>query len=167
MDEKIILKNVRIDYPYLFKRAPHTEKLGSFSVTTILDKVGDKDQIDYLFACLEKHWPDLTTHSLLRDGDAGSIKEYKGSYTVKASSQAPVQLILDEDKNPVYADDNIFYAGCYANVIISLWYSSKYGCINANLLGIQFAGDGPVLQTYAGKQKNIISASFDDFEVLP
>jgi len=133
----------------------------------MLDKVRDKEQIDDLNAILEKHWPDLPAHSLLRDGDAGAVKEYKGSYTVKASSQAPVQLILDEDKNPVYDDNNIFYAGCYANVIISLWRSSNYNCINANLLGIQFSGDGPVLQTYAGKQKNIIMANIDDFEVLP
>lgn len=167
MSEKIIIKNVRIDYPYLFRRAPHTEKLGSYSVTMLLDKVKDKEQIDNLKAILEKHWPDVPAHSLFRDGDAGSVKEYKGSYTVKASSQSQVQLILDEDKNPVYADGNIFYAGCYANVIIYLWRSSNYGCINANLLGIQFSGDGPVLQTYAGKQKNIIMANIDDFEVLP
>lgn len=167
MSEKIILKNVRVDYPYLFRRSPHTEKLGSYSVTVILDKGRDKEQIDDLIARLKKYWPEMTEHTLLRDGDAGHVKEYKGSYTVKASSQAPVQLILDEDKNPVYADDNIFYAGCYANVIISLWRSSNYNCVNANLLGIQFAGDGPVLQTYAGKQKNIISVNLDDFEVLP
>jgi len=150
VSEKIILKNVRIDYPYLFRRAPHTE-----------------EQIDDLIARLKKYWPEMTEHTLLRDGDAGAVKEYKGSYTVKASSQAPVQLILDEDKNPVYDDNNIFYAGCYANVIISLWRSSNYNCINANLLGIQFAGDGPVLRTYVGSGKSTVSASLDDFEVLP
>jgi hypothetical protein len=41
-------------------------------------------------------------------------------------------------------DDNVVYAGCYVNAIITLWVqNNSYGKrVNAQLDGVQFAKDG-------------------------
>jgi hypothetical protein len=53
-------------------------------------------------------------------------------------------LVINRDKSPIAEGDNVVYAGCYVNGIVSLWaQNNQYGKrINAQLDGVQFVRDG-------------------------
>ena len=53
-------------------------------------------------------------------------------------------MVINRDKTPITEDDNVVYAGCYVNAIITLWaQNNSYGKrVNAQLDGVQFVRDG-------------------------
>jgi hypothetical protein len=74
--------------------------------------------------------------------------EYEGKMTIKASTKKR-PLVIDRDKSPITEDDNIVYAGCYVNAIVTLWgQNNQFGKrVNAQLDGVQFVRDGEPLVT--------------------
>ena len=164
---KIILKNVRLSFPSLFRKAVFDGNETKFEATFLIDKsTGDEKikEIKAAIAAMIKE--DLKGAKLppdkicLKDGDNIDYAGYTGTYSIKASSTKR-PLVLDRDRSPLTEDDNKLYAGCYVNASLELWaQNNNYGKrINCNLLGVQFFKDG---EPFADGVKG----SVDDFEAF-
>ena len=107
-----------------------------------LELDGEVAQIDHLLKTeLKGKIP--SDKICLKDGDESGRPEFAGKMTIKASTKRR-PLVINRDKSPITAEDNIIYAGCYTHAIISLWAQNNgFGKrINASLDGVQFARDG-------------------------
>jgi hypothetical protein len=146
---KIKMPSVRLSYPSLFQtedyKGTDTEK---YAATFILDKTDHKDIIKKI----QKRIKTVIKESLkgktpsdekicLKDGDDTDKPELEGAYSIKATTRKR-PVVLDRDKTPVTQSDNIIYAGCMVNGIITIWGSENYGRVSAGLEGLQFAGEG-------------------------
>jgi hypothetical protein len=147
---KIKIASARLSFPSLFTTAQFSgEDTGKYEATFILDKVehaetikGIQSHIDHLLKTeLKGKIP--SDKICLKDGDESGRPEFAGKMTIKASTKRR-PLVINRDKSPITAEDNIVYAGCYVHAIISLWaQQNSYGKrINASLDGVQFARDG-------------------------
>lgn len=144
---KIHLKNVRLSFPSLFRRAQFNGEDGKYEATFLFDKKNKK-----LKATLDKAITKAIKSSgvkvpkdkrCLKDGDDVEYDGYEGVWSIKAS-QSRRPTVIDRDRTPVTEDDNVLYAGCYVNAIIDLWIqNNSFGKrVNANLYGVQFVKDG-------------------------
>lgn len=172
---KIKMQNVRLSFPSLFNTATFgSEDTGKFEATFILDKQKHKKEIDQINAQIQtlvkekfkgKAIPD--DKLCLKDGDEADRPEFEGAFTIKASTKRR-PLIIDTDKAPLVEADGKPYAGCYVNAIVSLWaQDNQYGKrINAQLDGVQFAGDGEPFGE-GGISEDAFDAfdAFDDDEI--
>jgi hypothetical protein len=164
---KFTLKNVRLSFPSLFQKAVFNGTETKFEATFLLNKEDHADMIKQIQAEIARMVKeDLKGAKLgadkicLRDGDDTSYDGYGGCMSIKASnSKRP--LCIDRDKTPLAENDGKPYSGCYVNGIIELWaQNNEYGKrINANLLGVQFYGDGEPFASGA-------AASMDDFDAF-
>lgn len=147
---KINLKSVRLSFPSLFNMASFGgESTGKYEATFILDK----KEHAAVIAEIQKQSDALMKEAFkgkiasdkvcLKDGDEQGRDEFAGKMTIKASTKKR-PIVIDRDKTPITEDDNIVYAGCYVNAIVSLWaQNNQYGKrINAQLDGVQFVRDG-------------------------
>lgn len=153
--KRITLKNVRLSFPSLFKKAEFKgggEQQGTpkFEATFLIPK--DTTEGKALEAELRKVIEALVKESekkipqakwALQDGDDKDYDGYENHWSVKAGSiRRPT--VIDRDKTPLVEDDDKIYAGCYVNAIIDFWVQdNEYGKrVNANLYGVQFVRDG-------------------------
>lgn len=140
----------RLSFPSLFNMATFGgESTGKYEATFILDKKEHAVLIKELQTAIDK----LSKEELkgkvpadklcLKDGDETERAEFAGKFTIKASTKKR-PLVINRDKSPIAETDNVIYAGCYVNGLISLWaQNNQYGKrINAQLDGIQFMRDG-------------------------
>lgn len=164
---KIRLKNVRLSFPSLFHHATFNgESTDKYESTFVLDKVAHADAIKELQANISELMKTELKSKLgadricLKDGDEQDRPEFENKMTIKASTKKR-PLVIDRSKSPITEDDDVVYAGCYVNAIISLWAQNNgYGKrINAQLDGVQFVKDG---EPFAD---NAVSVdAFDAFE---
>ena len=148
---KIILKDVRLSFASLFRKATFGGEETKYEGTFLIDKVKQADQIKNIVDAIEamqsgkksKLSPDKIC---LKDGDFIDYDGYSGTMSIKASN----------GKRPMP------YSGCYVNAVLNLWFQdNSFGKrINASLTGVQFAKDG------APFGENSSSASVDDFSDL-
>jgi hypothetical protein len=147
---KIKLQSVRLSFPSLFQQAAFGgESTGKYEATFILDKKEHAQvisQIEAEIARLQKEEIKAKVSSdkiCLKDGDEMGRPEYEGKMTIKASTKKR-PLVIDRDKAPITEDDNIVYAGCFVNAILTLWpQNNNFGKrVNAQLDGVQFVRDG-------------------------
>lgn len=157
----------RLSFPSLFSMAVFGgESTGKYEATFILDKEEHADVIKKMQAEIQRLMKDELKSKVsgdkiaLKDGDELDRDEYQGKMTIKASTKKR-PLVINRDKSPLTEDDNVVYAGCYVNAIISLWaQNNSYGKrINAQLDGVQFVRDGEPFGS-----GGIDSDEFDDFD---
>lgn len=147
---KIILKNVRVSFPSLFKKGSFNGEETKYEATFLLDKVEHADSI----AEIKAQIADLVKVNLkgakvpadklcLRDGDEVEYDGYAGCYSIKCSTKKR-PIVIDRDRSPLTEDDGKPYGGCYVNASIDLWVQNNaYGKrVNSTLLAVQFAKDG-------------------------
>lgn len=167
---KVMLKNVRISFVKVFEAESFGGGEPKFSTQIILDKESDnveKLEKAILEAAKEKFASkikgDKISASLktpLRDGDI-EREDYPEIYAGKLFANATSKrrpLVINADKTPLTADDDVIYSGCYANVSVDTYpfdVSSNKG-VALGLNGLQFAGHGEPL---AGN-----GVSIEDFE---
>lgn len=154
----IVLKNVRISYPTLFKpRASEDNPQADpkYSASFILDNAKDAAQIKLIQSRIDaivkekfKGNAKLLKGVCLRDGaeKEGTDGYGDGTHFVSTSSTRRPQVI-DTQKQPLTVDDGKPYAGCYVHASIRLWaQDNKFGKrINAELRAVVFAKDGEPL----------------------
>lgn len=147
---KIKLQNVRLSFPSLFQQAAFGGvSTGKYEATFILDKKEHAQVIGQIEAEIARIQKDdikskvASDKVCLKDGDDMGRTEYEGKMTIKASTKKR-PLVIDREKSPITEDDNVVYAGCYVNAIVSLWgQNNQYGKrVNAQLDGVQFVRDG-------------------------
>ena len=147
---KIILKNVRVSFPSLFKKGSFNGEETKYEATFLLNKEEHEDSI----AEIKAQIADLVKVNLkgakvpadklcLRDGDEVEYNGYAGCYSIKCSTKKR-PIVIDRDRSPLTEDDNKPYGGCYVNASIDLWVQNNaYGKrVNSTLLAVQFAKDG-------------------------
>lgn len=147
---KIKMQAVRLSFPSLFNTAKFGgEDTGKYEATFVLDKVEHAEVIAGIKAQIERLMKEELKGKVpsdklcLKDGDEMGRPEFEGKYTIKASTKKR-PLVINRDKSPITESDNVIYAGCYVNAIVSLWaQNNNYGKrINAQLDGVQFCRDG-------------------------
>jgi hypothetical protein len=165
-NERIMLKNVRLSFPSIFKRANFNGEEGKFEATLLLDKDADSAQIAKLEKAIDNAIKEAkikvsSDKRCLKDGDDVEYDGYAGCMSVKASSNKR-PTVIDRDKTPLVEDDGKPYAGCYVNAIIDVWIqNNSYGKrANANLFGVQFVKDGDAF----GAGDVDVTDDFDSFD---
>lgn len=147
---KIKMQAVRLSFPSLFNTAKFGgEDTGKYEATFVLDKVEHAEVIAGIKAQIERLMKEELKSKVpsdklcLKDGDEMGRPEFEGKYTIKASTKKR-PLVINRDKSPITESDNVIYAGCYVNAIVSLWaQNNTWGRrINAQLDGVQFCRDG-------------------------
>ena len=141
----IKLKNVRLSFPSLFKKAVFNGVEGKYEATFLIPKT-DKATYDEIMAEIERVKVDgkIKTDKLcISDGDFSEYDGYAGHWALKASNgkRPPV---FNKDKSIIMEEDEIVYAGCYVNANVDFWaQNNSFGKrVNSNLLGLQFKADG-------------------------
>ena len=160
----ILLKNVRLSFPSLFKATSFNgEGEAKFSATFLIPKGSDQekqvnDEIkrvaveafgDQAKVIVERQNAGL--RKLLRDGDGtegftadGEQKNgYSGHLFIKGSSKTAPKVV-GRSRQPLTEADGIPYAGCMVNVQLDIWaQKNQFGkFINCKLLAVQFWEDG-------------------------
>lgn len=149
---QIKLTNVRLSFPDLF--VPKAVQPGAepkYSASFLLDKTNDAAQIDAIrkamFGVATEKWGTKIPPSLKKCLHEGSEKTYDGygPENMFLSASATVRpAVIDRNRAPLAKDDGRPYAGCLVNVVVRLWaQDNQFGKrINAQLQGVQFAGEG-------------------------
>ena len=146
----IKMANVRLSFPSLFNTATFGgQSTGKYEATFILDKKEHSATIKEIQSLIETMSKTELKGKVpsdkicLKDGDETERAEFAGKYTLKASTKKR-PLVINRDKTPIAEADNVIYAGCFVNGIISLWaQDNQFGKrINAQLDGVQFVRDG-------------------------
>lgn len=160
---KIMIKNARLSFPSLFKKASFNGEPGNKYEATFLFPKTDTETYDKVMEaieiCKKENKIKVPDNKLfIKDGDDYDYDGYEGMWAVKASNiKRPTTI--NRDRTVVAEEDAVFYAGCYVNALIEPWaQNNNYGKrINANLLGVQFVKDGEPFG-------DATVASEDDFE---
>ena len=153
-NETLILKNVRLSFPSLYKSGSYAgSETGKYEATFLLpkDDVAQVKALNALVAESKKANSKMKFGAdkiFVKDGD--DVSETTEGYWVittgkRTTSGRPV--LLDRNANPVAEEDNLFYAGCFVNAKIGAWVQdNNYGKrINGNFSVIQFVKDGEAL----------------------
>lgn len=171
---KIMLKDVRLAFPSLFKQsAPKAGGELAFSASFLLPK--NHKQLAELNAAIDavgkEKWTTKAAAVLkalrsadktcLHNGDAKSEYEgFEGNFFVSARSKVR-PTILSQTREELSEADGKPYSGCYVNVSLELWaQDNSYGKrVNAQLRGVQFLRDG---DAFAGGARPADADEFED-----
>lgn len=164
---KLNLKNVRLSFPSLFKKASFQGVETKYEATFLISK--DDPQVAMINKAIDtflsekfpKGAPKSIKRTVLVDGDTKDYDGYEGMMGFKGSNNNR-PTVIGRDRTPIIEEDNIIYAGCYVNAIVDLWYSDhpKGGKqVLGNVLGVQFVKDG---DTFGADT----TASANDFEII-
>lgn len=165
---EIILKNVRLSYPHLFKpyesdlENDDGEKVAKFRAVFMIPKDDPEGNMKKWKAARKEveaaKWgakvPKLKAEKVcMKDGDEEDKAEYEGHYIIAASSGAdrPPFVVTnrkDKDKKWIPAkpgQQGAPYGGCYVNAVVRVWAQdhTKWGKrLNCSLESVQFLRDG-------------------------
>ena len=164
---KVLLKNVRLSFPSLFKTEVYAgEDTEKFAATFLIPKSDTKTVASIEQACkqalVEKYGEGKVPKGFkmpLVDGDDKEYQGYADHVCIKANTKKRPTLV-NRDKTPIVEEDGILYGGCYVNASIDIWImDNQYGKkVLASLNAIQFVKDGEAF----GNASN----GADDFEDL-
>ena len=168
MSKQFKLKDVRLSFPSLFRKAVFQGESTKFEATFLLDKEKHKAVIDEIKAeinriCREDLKSKIPSDKIcLKDGDDFEYDGYAGHYSIKATNNTK-PTVVNRDRSPITEDDNVIYAGCRVNAMIELWAQNNgYGKrINCNLKGVQFFADD---KPFGDGSKVAAASDFDAFE---
>lgn len=166
-DGCILIKNVRLSYPHLFKAwAKNPDKeTPKYSGRFLMDKDTHAADIKALGAhigrLMQEHFKGRIPADKLfmRDGKDTAKPEQENSWLI-AASESRRPDVINRDKSRLNEEDDIVYAGCFVNVLIRPWAQSNiHGKrLNANLLAVQFVRDGERF----GAERPDAQEAFDD-----
>jgi hypothetical protein len=159
-DGTIRIDNVRLSFPHIGTPQEQKNDAGdlekSYGLVAMLPKethVEIKNLIKQVILDIAKENEAKvpTDKWFLADGDEKERTEYEGMYIVSASDKRNRPSARDRKGGSLSPDeaDNLFYGGCWANVLIRPWYFSgkaKNGKtypkrIPAGIVGVQFVRD--------------------------
>ena len=183
-DDMIMIRGARVSFPHLFRQPVINGEKGRYGAVLLLDPSRHRQDI----ATLKKAISELVKTRLrgrklppdklcLRSGDDRGRPEYEGYLVLSANTRTkPVVIGTDGRSTIANEEDNPIYAGCHVNAKVRLWaQDNQYGKrINAELVAIQFAGDGePLDGSYVSEEDAVAgfdavdcgdADAFDDFD---
>lgn len=161
---------VRMSYPHLFEpyRSKEPGKAGKYGAKLLFDRNDDNGKADakalhakIVEMCKVNFKQSIPSEKLcLRDGK--QLTEDQHGYFVLSASETIKPIVVDRKKQPVTAEDELFYPGANVIAIIRLWPQNDpaYGKrINANLVSVQFHSHGERL---GGRARPKIDEIYDD-----
>jgi hypothetical protein len=165
---KVLLKNVRLSFPSLFKTEQYAgEDTEKYAATFLIPKSDTKTVTAIEQACkqalVEKYGEGKVPKGFkmpLVDGDDKEYQGYADHVCIKANTKKRPTLV-NRDKTPIVEEDGILYGGCYVNASIDVWVmDNSYGKkVLASLNAIQFVKDGEAFGT-----KSDGADDFDDLD---
>jgi hypothetical protein len=181
-DIKVLLPEVRLSYPHLFRPSEDSTNdkgemvKGKYGAVGILDPKNPKHKkaikvlSDAIKEVAKEKWGDnipktvmpLRTNCCLRDGADKNGAEFDEMYTVSASSRIRPPVVGKKTSQVIEEDDDIVYGGAYVHMKVSLWaMDNDWGKrVNCNLVAVQFVRDG----NRFGSTPAVASEEFDDIE---
>ena len=156
---KIKLDNVRLSFPALFeatffKGKDDGKSKPKFHATFLIHKsdTKTKDILDKAMQeiCTDKklNFNKLKTSDMLcvKDGDKfmtddGEVYQGYADHWVLKTSNSKRPTVINKDKSPLVEDDDVIFAGCYVNALVTFWgQDNDYGKrVNCNIVGVQFS----------------------------
>ena len=172
-DRTIRIDNVRLSHPNLFSPYKGKDgKEGKYGVKAILPKSTHGPAKDICVGLINEILKDNKVDKLakdrwfIRNGDDLTEKEYEGAFIISASEQNRPDL-RDKDKRKMTDEDkDMFYGGCYGNILIRPWWqdSKDWGKrVNAGVSAVQFVADGEPFGTGRITSK-VVDDTFDDID---
>lgn len=176
---KIVLKNVRCNFPNVFRPVSFNGGTPRYSVQVILPK--DHPQIKalkeaILSAAKEKWSAKIKDNTFprglkdpLRDGDVErdteENPEYKGQYFFNASSTF-MPGVFDKNKTKIDEGSHKIHSGCYINISLNTYPFDVAGNkgVALGLNGLQFHAEGESIGGYTGSESDFDAEESDDFE---
>ena len=147
VSDRVLLENVRLSFPSLFKPAVFNGVEGKYQATLLIPKKNAalKKKLDSMIAAViaESKLKIPAEKLCLKDGDAVELEGYEDHWFLKASNgRRPT--VINRDKTPITDQDNVIYPGCHVNAIVDFWIqNNQFGKrVNGNLYGVQFFNDG-------------------------
>lgn len=148
----VTLNNVRLSFPSLWepRKGPDANSKASYQAAFILDKKSNAAEImavkNAIMQIVKEGFKGKAPPKIaLRDGsEKPDVDGYgDGVMFINARSDRRPHVV-DRKLNPLDANSNIPYAGCYVNATVRLWpQDNNYGKrINAQLRAVQFVADG-------------------------
>lgn len=147
INNKIVLENVRLSFPNLFKKAQFNGVDTKYEATFLIPK-SDKNTKKMLDVEIQRVLSEArvkTDKLCLIDGDMKDYDGYADNWTLKAANaKRPKVVDNDLEKSSLAEEDERIYAGCYVNAIIEFWVQNNaWGKrVNANLHAVQFSKEG-------------------------
>lgn len=158
---QIILKDVRLAFPALFRPQSFGEGPSRYSATFIIEPNSEtaKQVRDAVATVAKDRWADKAQAVLrkLAEDDAVCYKTkpymnkygevyagFEDRHWLRASNSIK-PLVVDRNPKIVLSEaDHKVYAGCYVNAKVDIWaQDNQYGLrVNASLLVVQFVRDG-------------------------
>lgn len=173
MTSFIMIRKARVSFPHLFTRPVINGEQGKYGATLVLDPKENETALN----AIQKEITNLIKEKFksrklapekicLRNGDDKSRAEYEG-YQVLSANSRDKPIIISNTGNEVLQDEEecAIYPGCFVNAKIRLWpQDNNFGKrINAELVAIQFAGEGEALDKGGVNLKEIMEG-FDEIE---
>lgn len=173
---KVVLKNVRLAFPSLFKPESFDGGEERYSAVFLVEPNSENDKVlrSAINAAAKETWGEKAVATLkavssnankfcYRDGaeKAHKYEGFEGAWALsghrKATAGAP--KVVNRDLSPVASDSGTIYAGCYVNVSVDIWaQKAPYEGVRCTLIGVQFSKEG---DAFGGAP-----ATADDFEAL-
>lgn len=157
----ILIKNVRLSYPSLFKASGMEGQEPKYNATFLIAK--DSDTAKQIEAEIERVAQEAFGDSykaiikkqnsgdrrLLKDGDTKLTKDgdpadgYPDHFYLKAANKVKPRVV-NRDRSELTEEDGKPYGGCFVNAQIDIWaQNNKFGkFVNVKLLAVQFWEDG-------------------------
>ena len=168
---EIALRDVRVSYPHLFEpfsyqgtgKPKYSAKfLIPKTNTSLVKQIADAMKELAVSSMKDKKLPPADK-LCMRDGDQTGRDEDAGYWVLSASDDAR-PVVVDQKRNPLTAEDDVIYPGCFVNAKIRLWaQENQWGKrVNANLLGVQFVKEGERLGS--GRVRQSADEMFDSVE---
>ena len=155
--QKFTLKNVRLVYaPGLFEKSAMNEgDEEKYSTKFMLDPKKNRrnleDLEDLIDDLKEEGFGTVDVKGLrsccLIDGDELENEQYHDHMVVSCSSKRR-PVVVDENNEPVDAEDDLIYSGCYVDATVNVWILNhkKFGKrVCAMLRAVRFVKDGDSL----------------------
>lgn len=151
---KMTLNNVRLSFNSLDKPSNKFGGDPKYSASVIIDPatVDGKSQLEMFRTKIrEVEANDLGGVKMpldkvpMRDGNDKDYDGWKNTMIVKATSKAKPKILNRRNAIISATDDSFPYAGCYVDIVISLWAmkSPQYGNrICASLVAVRYRKDG-------------------------
>jgi hypothetical protein len=156
-DGTILLRHVRFSYPHVGNAYEGENDAGQKTKTYGVVGLMPKDEYKPVMRLLKRLKEEMLAEKkvkaiaddkfYLRDGDKTAKETNEGMYVVstRETNRPKVRNVKGERMTDPDAIDEMFYGGCFGNMLIRPWWQDhkKYGKrVNCGLTAVQFVRDG-------------------------
>jgi len=152
METRFMIRNARLSYHALYEPSAYKDNPPNYNGRFLIQKTDPQIQlidqvINQLVEDNRGNKPVQLVETCKLDGDIYTkYPGWAGCWAIRASSQLkqPPQL-RKQDTTFTAIQDALFYNGCYVDTMIDIYWQKTHSKCCAQLLAVQFRGDGELL----------------------